>query len=113
VWSAFAVLWTIGLLYPLPERHAGDMQWQDYLRYYVGKTLHVIAYAVFAILSGWLNVRPARRWMLMFALMVHAGVTEWLQTFVGRTGMPSDVVRNYAGITLGIAASWRSWWRED
>ena len=112
LWGVFVLLWTIGLLYPQPEKALGIMHWSDYLKYYIGKTLHVLAYAAFAILSGWLHVRPGRRWMLMAVMMVHAGLTEWLQTFVGRNGMLEDVLRNYAGIALGVLASWR-WWRRE
>jgi hypothetical protein len=42
--------------------------------------------------------------------VLHAGVTEWLQTFVpGRSGTVSDVCINCVGIGLGLLAARLVW----
>jgi hypothetical protein len=105
VWGVLLALWTWGLVSPSPPQ-VSEWLLPPYLRYAAAKTLHFTAYAVLSLLVAWL---PARRpvlialWVLLF---VHAGVTEWAQTFVNnRTGSPYDVAINSAGILTGLLAA--------
>ncbi len=113
LWSAFAVLWTVGLLLPQKEKSFINPDWEGEFRFWFSKTVHVLAYAFFAGLSGWVRAPIAYRPMLMFALTAHAAATEFGQQFApGRMGSLADVIRDHAGIALGYLAT-RHWWRED
>src|SRR5207253_6623626 len=84
IWSVFFVAWTIGLLVPMPEI---TESWALSVKFLIAKTLHVTAYAMLAVLSGWLRVAPRFRWLLLFVIMVHATATELIQQHVhGRRG---------------------------
>src|SRR5438067_12549453 len=97
IWGAYALAWTAALLMPIPIqgdwRGVGDLQFD--LKYVVAKVAHVSAYALLAILTGWVRVPAPQRFLLMFFLMVHATVTELIQEatyeFAGRSGNLHDV----------------------
>lgn len=111
LWAAFVVLWTTGLVMPIP----GDDPWQIEtlrisLKFLLGKSLHILAYAVLTVLTGWLGVGPRYRWLLMFLLMFHAGFTEFVQYHISyRSGSLMDVLFDSGGIALGAVISW-TWW---
>ena len=48
----------------------------------VAKTLHVVGYAMFAILGGALQLGWCGRLILLFLLMFHGAATEFIQQFV-------------------------------
>lgn len=119
IWSVFLVVWTVGLLYPSPPSLHDLDEMISPFRYAVAKTVHVTAYAVLAILTGWLRVAPRYRWLMMFVIMAHATATEmgqWVSNEVLHISMRSgelyDVAYDNGGILLGLLASWK-WWTDD
>src|SRR6266550_5326226 len=84
VWGGYAVLWSVALLTTFPIRARDAILPQEYA-FSSSKILHVAAYAVFALLTAWLDVRPPWRWALLGALALHAAATEFFQQFFGRT----------------------------
>jgi hypothetical protein len=117
IWSVFLALWTFGLLYPSPPRlHTIDDI--DEVRFGVAKTVHVSAYAILAILTGWLRVAPRYRWLMVFIIMAHGTATEmgqWATKLAGwseRTGELYDVAFDNVGIALGLLVSWK-WWTAE
>jgi VanZ family protein len=113
VWTAFLVGWTLLLTLPVP-RPLSEVAEQHIPggRYAVAKTVHVLSYALFTILSGWLRTPLRYRPLLMFALMAHATLTEHLQVFLvdsQRQGSLFDVAFDNAGVLLGFLVSW-TWW---
>src|SRR5262245_31870833 len=71
IWSVYTVAWTTALLTPHPARLA-DALLQEQHAFYASKMLHVSAYAVLAVLSGWLRARLPWRWILLGFLSAHA-----------------------------------------
>jgi VanZ family protein len=112
VWCSFLIAWSRALLVPSPDRFLPS----DELRHYsfeIAKTLHVTAYALFAILSGWLRVPWRYRWLLFVGMVAHAAGTEFLQQFIkDRHPSVRDVAIDLVGIALGMMVSWR-WWRNE
>lgn len=105
VWVALLGVWTWGLVSPQPAQ-AGDWLPPE-LRFLASKGLHFTAYAILSFLVAWLPARRAVQAALWALLFVHAGVTEYAQTFVsGRFGSPIDVGINSAGILTGLLAAW-------
>lgn len=110
LWFAYFLLLSAALLMPHPARMANQLIDSDETRFTASKSVHVTAYAVFAVLSSWLPLRTRQRWMMLAFLSVHACGTEYLQTFVPeRGGAWQDVTLNHTGLYLGILVSWR-WW---
>jgi VanZ family protein len=111
IWAVFTFLWTAALLFPTSSvLRLDDSETEVTRRMIVGKTLHVVAYAALAFLSGWVQSPPRYRWLLMFFLMAHPALTELGQSAVpGRSGQLTDVLLDQAGIAVGVALSWR-WW---
>jgi len=115
VWTLFTIAWTVALLLPRPpvDTRSLDVQISSAQEPVLpfGKLVHLAAYAVFAMLSGWLRVR--RRWLLLGFLLAHATLTEYAQTLLptGRSGQWRDVAFNGAGIVLGVLLTSR-WWRK-
>ena len=76
----------------------------------IQKVLHVVTYAMLAVLWMWtlagIESRP-QRMALSFALALLLGVAlEWYQTNVpGRYGSIIDILLNTAGIVLGLVAA--------
>ncbi len=120
VWSVYLAAWTAALLFPhAPRTGVGHLdEFISPYRYAVAKTVHVSAYAVLAVLTGALGVRPRYRGLLVFVLMAHGTATEmgqWVMTRMGwsdRTGELFDVAYDNAGILIGMLVSWK-WWTRD
>jgi VanZ family protein len=110
VWGVYVLLFTTALVLP-----AGAVnQWGGSIspsnKYLIAKAGHFCAYALMTILTGWLGVPIRFRLVLLFFLMAHAGVSEWIQLhFSNRTGMVDDVVLDHLGIAAGLIVSWK-WW---
>jgi hypothetical protein len=111
--AAFAVLlglWTWKLVSPnpVPDELRSGLAAAG-LSYAAAKTLHLSGYALLTVLAGTLPV--ARRWRVGLVLMLYAhGVaTEVIQTYVpNRTGTATDVLIDWAGISMGALAA-RRW----
>jgi len=108
LWGGFAALWTVALLTTFPIRARDAILPQDYA-FPTGKVLHVAAYAVFALLTAWLDIPRPWRWALLAVLSLHAFATEFLQQFVERTSSLTDVALDHLGIILAVTLSWRRW----
>src|SRR5690242_11957762 len=112
IWSVFVVAWTTALLTPQPAVMADTLLGEDNAGY-ASKILHVSAYAVMTILSGWLRVRSPGRQVLLAFLSFHALGTEFFQQFVPyRYPSWTDVGWDHIGLLWGIILSWR-WWVEE
>jgi hypothetical protein len=113
IWGGYAVLWTVMLVMPGREIvRTGVTEWSPGSWFYVTKSAHVLAYALFAFLSGFLLVPARFRWMLLFLVMIHGTITELTQLYVpelGRHGCLEDVGLNNIGVLLGVLAGWK-WW---
>jgi VanZ family protein len=109
VWIAFVLLWTTALLTTFPITVRDALLPED-AGFPAGKTLHVVAYAIFTVLSGWVGVPGRRRWLLLAFVSFHAFATEFFQQFVERTPSWADVGLDHVGLVIGLALSWR-WWR--
>ena len=111
----YALALTISLLVPQPIRPA-DPQMKESM-YLFGKTVHIVAYATFAALSGWILLPTRYRWTLVVLLIGHGMLTEWVQyityDILGRTGQWSDVGLDAIGIALGTALTYRWWLAPD
>jgi VanZ family protein len=109
IWLTYLAVWTIGLLLPLGDSsELGELQ--QSLRFYVGKTLHIVGYAGLTALGGWLGVAFPRRLLVLFFVMTHAVLSEILQPLLSnRTGLLSDVCLDHLGIALGLLLTW-NWW---
>ncbi len=111
LWCVYVLLWTTVLVLPgAPiDKLAPDISiiW----KYFIAKTGHVAAYALWTILSGRPPVPARFRWLLVFVLMAHASGTELLQMLYvpGRFGHLVDVGFDHLGIMIGIALTWK-WW---
>jgi VanZ family protein len=109
-WLAFAALWTAALLVPIPTHPLTLADAHPDLRFSVAKTVHVLAYAAFAVLTGRLGVRARLRWLPLFVVMAHAPASELLQQLTAtRTGTLRDVGFDHLGVALGLLVSWK-WW---
>jgi len=109
VWLAYAAAWTQALLMrnPIPS----DILQQHPLPFFLfAKSVHVCAYALFAVLTGWLLLPLRWRCLLLAALGLHGAATEYLQHFVaGRNPSLRDVGLDLLGLVLGVALTWRLW----
>ena len=115
IWTCFLVIWTTLLLLPRSSFDAVGLN-QSHLfgfdRHMLAKLLHVSAYALFAVLSGWLFVPARFRWFLLFFVVTHGTATELIQEsqlFPGRDGELKDVGWDNLGVLLGLLISWK-WW---
>src|SRR5438067_1101160 len=106
VWALYVVAWTRSLLVENPVRGVVDPALAFKL-FLFSKTVHVTAYALFAVLSGWLHVRRPHRWLLLAFMSLHAFATEYGQHFfVTRHPSLRDVGLDHAGIALGVLLTW-------
>jgi|SRR5262245_10826956 len=96
--------WTVVLLRPVPEGPKRALsEWQAFL---VGKALHVSAYAFLSALGGTM-VLLGRHWpWVLVLLVVHGGLTEFFQQFVGRGASIKDVGLDSLGIAIGGLIAW-------
>jgi VanZ family protein len=112
IWTVYMTAWTVALLIPIPIKGKWTVSEID-LKFLFAKSLHVAAYAVFAMLTGWLRVPSRFRWLLTFLLAVHATLTELFQQHVpGRTGRIEDICLDLGGVFLGCMVTWR-WWAAE
>jgi VanZ family protein len=117
IWAFYALAWTVALEVRHPDLHfiqgGPHEKVHKELLFLFAKTVHVAAYAVFAILTGWLRPGSPLRWFLLGLLVLHAAGTEYLQNLLpfDRTGSVRDVGLDLVGIGLGITVSWKWWWR--
>jgi glucan phosphoethanolaminetransferase (alkaline phosphatase superfamily) len=111
IWTCYVLSWTTALLMPSFAQQNLHLTFGE-STFLIAKTVHVTAYAVLAVLTGWLGTRGRLRWGMFAFLLVHAAGTECLQYAMnlGREGSPRDVLLNLVGIGLGMAVSWK-WWR--
>jgi VanZ family protein len=108
-WGIALALWTAGLLtsYPVQVSQQGLPPAAGFP---AAKLLHIVAYAGLCGLIPWLGVSARWRWGLLALLSLHAGGTEFLQTFVPmRTGSVADVGIDHVGLLLGASFTWRGW----
>lgn len=102
--AVFIVLlaaWTIALLSPVPKKSAQDVLGSEFGLWVFGKTLHVGVYAFLAALGGTAHAF-GRKWILVLpALVVHGGLTEFVQQFVGRGMRLEDLGLDTLGIAIG------------
>ncbi|MCI0378170.1 MAG: VanZ family protein [Gemmataceae bacterium] len=110
LWSLYVALWTVALLLPpeVPEAIVNHEIIRD-RKFLIGKTVHIVAYAMMTILAGWLHAPPRWRLVLLAFLLIHPTVTELLQREVDRTGLLEDVALDQIGVALGLAVSWKRW----
>jgi VanZ family protein len=109
IWGLFLAAWSLALLTPHPV-HVAKAILHSESSFYFAKGLHISAYAVLAILTGWLRVSAPERWVLLALLFLHALATEVLQSFVPERGPDLvDTARDHVGLLIGVLLSWR-WW---
>jgi VanZ family protein len=107
LWLGALVVWTLllsapGNWFPGHVHSAGGMG--------AGKLLHVGAYAALAGSAGWLPGSMRRRTAIALLLILHGGMTEWIQTIVPfRDGCWRDVGIDTISILIGWLASRRMW----
>lgn len=108
-WVLYVLFLSRALLMELPIEPPQDKHRQEQL-FLFSKTVHVLAYAGFAILSGGLRLPRPQRWGLILIMSLHALGTEYGQTFLeSRHPSWQDVGFDHIGMMLGIAISWK-WW---
>ncbi len=118
IWTVFAIAWTVSLEAPVPVPEPDpDAIVKVTLKVLFTKSVHVAAYAVFAMLSAWPRVPLRYRLLMIFFLMAHATATEMVQEAMhehwGRTGKLSDVAFDQVGILIGLMIGWKWWTRPD
>jgi VanZ family protein len=113
LWTVFVIVWTAALLTTEPVYVARAVLAPPVI-FPTSKLLHLSAYAVLAVLSGWLFVPARWRWLLVVFMCFHAFGTEFFQQFVPERG-PSlrDVGIDHVGIAIGLALSSRWWLQID
>lgn len=87
-----------------------DTKYQE-LKFIIAKTVHIVTYACWAVLSGWLHLPRPGCWQLLGFLALHAMATEFFQQFVGRSGSWGDVGLDLVGAALGMLLSWQWWFK--
>jgi VanZ family protein len=113
LWIVLLAVWTTLLVLPMPRQEDWPVKVTRDVKFYIGKSVHLVGYGVLTVLAGWLQPRFRWRLLLLFFLMAHAGATEWAQKYVpSRTGTVPDVVLNHAGVLLGLIVSWK-WWSKE
>jgi VanZ family protein len=111
LWGTYVTAWTTALLTPQPVDVA-DAVLPTATSFFFAKSLHVGAYAMLTVLSGWLPLPARFRWLALVFVSVHAWGTEFLQGFVpARYPSLLDVGFDHLGILVGVAVTWR-WWRD-
>jgi VanZ family protein len=111
LWVFFVGVWTAALLTTEPVDVAQAVLPPPII-FPAAKLLHVSAYALLAVLSGWLFLPGRWRWVLLVFMCFHAFGTEFFQQFVPERG-PSlwDVGIDHIGIAIGLTISCKWWLR--
>ncbi len=107
-WCIFFLAWTAALLTTILVDAGAAVLSKDF-SFYLGKVLHVTAYAILAYLSSRLPVTIPQRWAVLVLISFHAMATEYLQRFVGRYPSWRDVGLNHIGILIGVLVTWKKW----
>ncbi|HEV3145038.1 MAG TPA: VanZ family protein [Gemmataceae bacterium] len=112
VWALLLTVWTFALLRPIPPGAvvaAGGPE----NSFWLGKCLHVSVYAVLAIGASFLPLSPVLRRCVIVALILHGGLTEYLQQFVHRGASWRDVGLDTLGVAIGVGLTWKRWFRTN
>ena len=110
VFLLYVVVISAFLLTPQPVVAAQAVVASADVRFLAAKTFHLLAYALLAVLGGWLGVSRAGRPLLLLVLSLHACGTEFFQQFVAlRSGCWQDAALNHMGLYFGLVVSWK-WW---
>jgi VanZ family protein len=98
--------WTVALLAPVPHDSARQVLGSDLGVWLFAKTLHVTAYAILTIV-GATAAAFGRKWLWVLpGLVVHGGLTEFFQQFVGRGARVEDVGLDSIGVAVGGLVAW-------
>jgi VanZ family protein len=108
VFVFFAILaaWTVALLSPVPHDSAKSVLGSDYGVWLFGKSLHVATYAFLAALGATAVAFGRRWWWVLPGLVIHGGLTEFFQKFVGRGARIEDVGLDSIGVAVGGLIAW-------
>src|SRR6185436_19426139 len=101
------------LLLPVPTQSAQRVLGSPFSVFIFGKALHITAYAFLTVLGGTVALF-GRKWVwLLPGLVAHGGLTEFLQSFTGRTSRIEDVGLDTIGVAVGalIVLAWR-WFKK-
>jgi VanZ family protein len=112
LWWAITVLWSAALVVPTPTPafFGPTDESREFVKFAIGKTAHVLAYTTWTVLTGWLRPAFGVRLLLLFFLLAHAVVTEWVQLHLSyRSGSLRDAGLDHGGVLLGLFVGWR-WW---
>jgi hypothetical protein len=109
VFAGFLIAWTIALLVRVPHESAERVLGNKDNLFLFAKSVHICAYAYLTVLGGTVAMFGRRWWWVLPGLVLHGGLTEFLQNFTGRTGRIEDVGLDSIGIALGTLAilGWR------
>ena len=108
VWTAVFVGWTVSLLRPIPPGAVEAMGGPE-PSFWFAKCLHVSVYAAFALSAAFLPGSLALRRWIPVALVLHGGLTEYLQQFVHRGASWRDVGLDALGVAIGVLLTWKRW----
>lgn len=109
LWLLYAAAWSAALLTTFPIEARDAIVAEEY-GFSAGKLLHVVAYAVFTVLTSRL---PCWRRTMLGVVILHGPLTEFLQQFVDRSASLMDVGLDWLGVVLGVLGAWTRWRRED
>ena len=109
MWLVYLLMWTLALV-TSPPTLASEATLPAMARFPVAKVLHVAAYCLLCVLTGWQRFAPRWRPLLLLALSAHAIGTEVAQLYVPhRHGCWEDAALNHVGLYLGVVLAWRCW----
>jgi len=107
-WLVLFCAWTAALLRPIPPDAVQAVGGDDY-SFWLGKTLHVGVYAFLAVLASRLPLSLRWRRLAVLVLLLHGGLTEFLQLFVQRGASFRDVGLDTLGTLAGVLVTWKRW----
>jgi VanZ family protein len=108
IWSAVLLGWTVSLLRPIPPAAVAVVGGPE-RSFWFAKCLHVSVYVLLAVGASFLpGSVKIRRWLLL-VLVLHGGLTEFLQQFVHRGASWRDVGLDTLGVAIGVALTWKRW----
>ena len=108
VWTAVFACWTVSLLRPIPPGAVEAVGGPE-PSFWFAKSLHVSVYAAFALSAAFLPGSLALRRWIPVALVLHGGLTEYLQQFVHRGASWRDVGLDTLGVAIGVILTWKRW----